>query len=164
MSDNETPKAPIKGMGSAIDSDAFRNAVQATSSPLNEAMRKAVEQSQISDISSRMSSMLESSGALKSLGDIATKGFKFDMPDAPRLAALDYSMPEYSIPDLSTSMVGYRTDWRQLIIIGNGFDLQCGLKSSFGDFFQPRFEAIKGIPDCKRETWSRLVAESALTL
>lgn len=30
----------------------------------------------------------------------------------------------------------------QLLIIGNGFDLACGLKSSFADFFAPRIEAI----------------------
>lgn len=30
----------------------------------------------------------------------------------------------------------------QLLVIGNGFDLACGLKSSFADFFAPRIEAI----------------------
>ena len=31
----------------------------------------------------------------------------------------------------------------QLVILGNGFDLQCGLASSFGDFEKPR----KGLID-----------------
>ena len=28
--------------------------------------------------------------------------------------------------------------WQQLIIIGNGFDLECGLKTRYSDFFNPR--------------------------
>lgn len=32
---------------------------------------------------------------------------------------------------------------KQLIILGNGFDLACGLKSSYNDFFEQRFEKAK---------------------
>ena len=32
--------------------------------------------------------------------------------------------------------------WQQLIIIGNGFDLECGLKTRYSDFFNPRREEI----------------------
>ena len=35
----------------------------------------------------------------------------------------------------------------QLIILGNGFDLQCGLKSSFDDFMQTRQAKFKEIVD-----------------
>lgn len=35
-------------------------------------------------------------------------------------------------------------DFKQLIILGNGFDLACGLKSSYFDFFQFRFTKIAG--------------------
>lgn len=31
---------------------------------------------------------------------------------------------------------------KQLILIGNGFDIHCGLKSSYSDFFVDRFEAL----------------------
>ena len=31
---------------------------------------------------------------------------------------------------------------KQLIILGNGFDLACGLKSSYNDFFEQRFELM----------------------
>lgn len=34
---------------------------------------------------------------------------------------------------------------QQLVVIGNGFDLACRLKSSFGDFFKPRLESIRCI-------------------
>lgn len=33
---------------------------------------------------------------------------------------------------------------KQLIILGNGFDLACGLKSSYSDFFKYRFEQLSG--------------------
>ena len=32
---------------------------------------------------------------------------------------------------------------RQLLIIGNGFDLSCGLKSSFKDFIDWRFNHLE---------------------
>lgn len=32
--------------------------------------------------------------------------------------------------------------WHQLIVIGNGFDLECGLASSYEDFFTPRWKAL----------------------
>lgn len=32
---------------------------------------------------------------------------------------------------------------KQLIILGNGFDLACGLKSSYKNFFEQRFEKVK---------------------
>lgn len=38
-----------------------------------------------------------------------------------------------------------RPYWRQLIIIGNGFDLACDLRSSFSEFFDPRLQKIKQI-------------------
>ena len=31
-----------------------------------------------------------------------------------------------------------KPNWHQLIIIGNGFDLECGLPSTYKDFFEPR--------------------------
>lgn len=34
-------------------------------------------------------------------------------------------------------------DWRQLLIIGNGFDLQCGLPSKFSDFFALRRRTLE---------------------
>lgn len=32
-----------------------------------------------------------------------------------------------------------------LIVIGNGFDLSCGLASSFKDFFEPRMKVIDSL-------------------
>ena len=95
---------------------------------------------------------------LRSLNDAAKKQVG-KMPGIQRLAAQNYS-----IPDLSDKDAGPVTDWHQLIILGNGFDLQCGLRSQFSHFFEPRFEAIAGIRDCRRETWAELLADTDLTL
>lgn len=165
MSTNDAQVPNISGLSAAINSDAFKEAQRAVGGSLSEAVRKAASNSQLSDVGARVSKALESAGAFKSLTDAASETFTFDKPEAPRLAALDYAVPNYTIPDLSSYAEGYRTDWQQLIIIiGNGFDLQCGLKSKFGDFFKPRFDIIANIPDCKRETWQTLVEDTGLTL
>lgn len=165
MSIEDAQIPDIKELGAALDSDAIERASRAINSPICDAAQKAIGSSQMSGIGARMTSVLESSGAMKTLSDTATHSFKFDAPDPPRLAALDYATPNYTIPDLSSSLVeGCRTDWQQLIVIGNGFDLQCGLQSRFGDFFRPRFDEIASIPDYKRETWRTLLENSSLTL
>ena len=38
-----------------------------------------------------------------------------------------------------------RNTYYQLVILGNGFDRACGLRSSFWGFFEPRMEPIKKI-------------------
>lgn len=40
------------------------------------------------------------------------------------------------------SYLGNQIINHHLIVIGNGFDLSCGLASSFKDFFEPRMKAI----------------------
>ncbi|WP_270641779.1 hypothetical protein [Ligilactobacillus salivarius] len=37
---------------------------------------------------------------------------------------------------------------KQLIVLGNGFDIACGLKSSYSDFFLMRFNELLGT-QCK---------------
>ena len=165
MSIEDAQIPDIKELGAALDSDAIERASRAINSPICDAAQKAIGSSQMSGIGARMTSVLEGSGAMKTQSDTATHSFKFDAPDPPRLAALDYATPNYTIPDLSSSLVeGCRTDWQQLIVIGNGFDLQCGLQSRFGDFFRPRFDEIASIPDFNRETWRTLLENSSLTL
>lgn len=52
----------------------------------------------------------------------------------------------------------------QLIVIGNGFDLECGLKSGFYDFFRPRFEAIDEIAYYDESRWCASVKDAGLTI
>ena len=56
------------------------------------------------------------------------------MPLDQNSLALTRSLSDVSA--IAAAMPNY--DWRQLLIIGNGFDLQCGLPSKFSDFFEVR--------------------------
>lgn len=51
----------------------------------------------------------------------------------------------------------------QLIILGNGFDLACGLKSKFSDFYSCRMNgtsSIESIPEDKRNVWDVILSET----
>lgn len=51
-----------------------------------------------------------------------------------------FKMPSV-IPDYDSMIVKppvFRTSWHQLIVIGNGFDLECGLASGFSNFVKAR--------------------------
>ena len=139
----------------------WSKAMESDYSKLKEELAGAASSDKLrSGLNPRVTSPLKESGVLMPLGGAASgKHLGFDKLGLPRLRAFDYT-----IPDLSTRLAGKATDWHQLIILGNGFDLQCGLNSQFSDFFEPRLEAIADIPDFKRETWSELVANSDLNL
>lgn len=50
----------------------------------------------------------------------------------------------------------------QLIILGNGFDLTCGLKSKFSDFYRNRTRgtfSIESIPEDERNVWDLVLSE-----
>ena len=50
----------------------------------------------------------------------------------------------------------------QLIILGNGFDLTCGLKSKFSDFYRDRTSgsiSVESIPEDERKAWDMILAE-----
>lgn len=51
----------------------------------------------------------------------------------------------------------------QLIILGNGFDLTCGLKSKFSDFYNNRTngtKSIESIPEYERNVWDLILSET----
>lgn len=52
---------------------------------------------------------------------------------------------------------------QQLVVIGNGFDRACGLKSSYEDFFKDRLRAVASIWCYERPEWERVVKEKGLT-
>ena len=47
--------------------------------------------------------------------------------------------PEIKAPEIKTPKFGFH----QLVVLGNGFDLECGLPTRFCHFFEPRIEALK---------------------
>lgn len=146
------PLAKAIGWSDAMESDY--------SKLRREPVEAASGDKQRSSLGARIASPFRDPDALMPLHDAAPKKpLGFDKLGLPRLRAFNYT-----IPDLSTHLAGKTTDWQQLIILGNGFDLQCGLRSQFSDFFGPRLKTIASIPDFKRETWSELVANSELTL
>lgn len=51
----------------------------------------------------------------------------------------------------------------QLVVIGNGFDKACGLRSSFYEFFSPRIEPLDCIDVEDDEQWAGAVAQKGLT-
>lgn len=52
----------------------------------------------------------------------------------------------------------------QLIVVGNGFDLACGLKSKYIDFFDSRLKQIDDITTYWKPSWCEVVCSSDLTL
>lgn len=52
----------------------------------------------------------------------------------------------------------------QLLIIGNGFDLACGLKSSYSDFFDERLKTIDTIWSLEANDWKQAVDKNKLTV
>ena len=60
---------------------------------------------------------------------------KFGLSDGPQMTVPDYNL---HLPDM-------RSDWQQLVVIGNGFDSACQLKSDFVSFFTPRLEKLQSI-------------------
>lgn len=112
-----------------------------------------------------------SSSFPSSLAAKATKAFDASTPKLPDYdlgGAFEGMTPNYTIPDHTSmyrELTSYpKSSWRQLIILGNGFDLQCGLHSKFGDFFKPRFEVIAGIKSYSTAAWESVLEDSDLTL
>lgn len=62
-----------------------------------------------------------------------------------------------------TRLYNVRPFWHQLIVLGNGFDLECGLRSRFSDFMAERLTKME--PDnFAFETWIAFLQDSQLTV
>ena len=80
---------------------------------------------------------------------------------SPDTEPFNFSVPAPDLPD-----VDFRPYWHQLIVIGNGFDLECDLKSGFGSFAKARrtaFESSDGGDDAgelhfRRTLWDFVLA------
>jgi hypothetical protein len=83
----------------------------------------------------------------KSLGDYvrssfdfsgASKAFRDAMPESGLNVEAFGPRYEPIIPQFEEYTSDFRSYWHQLVVIGNGFDLECGLPSRFKDFFDSR--------------------------
>lgn len=62
-----------------------------------------------------------------------------------------------------THLLNPKSNDHQLIILGNGFDLECGLNSKFSDFMKDRLKNL--IPkDYLHETWITFLTKSDITV
>lgn len=59
------------------------------------------------------------------------------------LPKLDLSPIRQNFADIQSCMPDMRPSWHQLVVIGNGFDLECKLKSSFTSFISARNRALE---------------------
>ena len=57
----------------------------------------------------------------------------------PTIKTPEIKTPEIKTPEIKTPKFGLH----QLVVLGNGFDLECGLPTRFCHFFEPRVEALK---------------------
>ena len=88
------------------------------------------------------------------MADITSHGTQnFSLPDIyqkinyPNLNLPDIDHSHYS-PMGSIEQPNIRPNWHQLIIVGNGFDLECGLPSGFSDYINAR---NKEINECEND-------------
>ena len=61
------------------------------------------------------------------------------LDDIRESGLLKSSEPLVSIPTIKSPRIGKH----QLVVLGNGFDLECGLPTRFCHFFEPRIEALR---------------------
>lgn len=92
-----------------------------------------------------MSEEQQLSGSIASVVDKASQcvGNDFASKIVSAIGKEELAMPRSSAPMTPSYMelsqdITLKDPWHQLIILGNGFDLECGLKSSFGDFVTAR--------------------------
>ena len=82
--------------------------------------------------------------------------------------ALSFESPQSLFSsELQQYAPDYRPGWHQLLIIGNGFDLECGLPSKFKDFYEPRHEAMLSYEEeysNPEVPWGRLLKDDGLTI
>lgn len=65
------------------------------------------------------------------------------------------NIPNFNLPD-------FRTNWHQLIIVGNGFDLECGLPSGFSDYINARNKEINECDDGETRSYTLTIWDTIL--
>lgn len=93
-------------------------------------------------------------GTASILGKMPDLGGALNSPSLASPVAADSALANYrqELPDM-------RPRWHQLIVIGNGFDLECGLPSSFGSFIEERNrQFLNDNPIFRKTMWDVILA------
>lgn len=78
-------------------------------------------------------------------------------PDLSAGAPLNDFLPLRSSDIVPYTPPAVRLNWHQLVIIGNGFDLECGLPSSFSSFVEAREATLGGISEDDTQTYTKTI-------
>ena len=70
----------------------------------------------------------------------------------PEIEPPDFNHQSRSLAGVYAEQPDLRPNWHQLIIVGNGFDLECGLPSGFSDYINAR---NKEINECENDETRR---------
>ena len=135
----EDQKNRFTGLGKAV-----RSAFESTS--LNSAIKNVAGSPKITHGQSLQSAATSLLG--DKIGDSFLSGVNlnnFSLPssyDFNHMKPVDFEpvipAARSTFPEVSLSSISPKSYWHQLVIIGNGFDLECGLRSDFGSFIVSR--------------------------
>ena len=149
------PPVDVSALGQVANLASISNSVV---SPVHNVLADSNLKSLVSPLSSS-----QMSGIAETLNTSALKLPGYDLTNIYEGITPNYTIPDRSLGDLADPLY-FKSGWHQLIIVGNGFDLQCGLRSRFKDFFESRLESITAIKNDDRETWQKLLEDHCLTL
>lgn len=149
------PPVDVSALGQVANLASISNSVV---SPVHNVLADSNLKSLVSPLSSS-----QMSGIAETLNTSALELPDYDLTNIYEGITPNYTIPDRSLGDLADPLY-FKSGWHQLIIVGNGFDLQCGLRSRFKDFFESRLESITAIKNDDRETWQKLLEDHCLTL
>lgn len=81
---------------------------------------------------------------------------------SPETPSFEVPRPLINVPSYQLGLP--KKQWHQLIILGNGFDLECGLHSRFIDFARPRFSKLESCLNGFFKNHNQSVHDCGLTI
>lgn len=116
-------------------------------------------------------------GAVSGLQDVIASQLKDSLPHSLTFPTVDMEgltgpafEPQRAFQpaiDMNFTDSLLKPDWHQLIVIGNGFDLECGLPSTYRDFFESRsclMEEAGQASSSARSNWGRALRDAGISV
>ena len=145
MADSEATKSRLQQSISDPASDASE-IIKAASSPLQDSMAKLNSNVKTTVDAWKDASLSPLQDAIKQQQETVSRMFH-----SPEPLSIEIPKPSVSLP---------KNQWHQLIVLGNGFDLECGLHSKFSDFEERRLRLLNP-PSEDLEKSDKSIAQSA---